>query len=110
MSGRGIGKLGKPPMRYRVDRGVNARRCGFETSAQSQTEDLLRARRLLKAAKKYPELIDAVAAQALARKLEEAGEGGEVPESLASSTFMRGLRINVAGAIWQLIMTARLGR
>lgn len=103
MSGRGIGKLGTPAQNYRVDLGGNAGRCGFETLEESRQEDMLRSWRLRTAAKKYPGQIDADAALALAAKLETAGQGGEVPESLASSTYMRGVRVNIVGALWQLI-------
>lgn len=103
MSQRNITHLGKPPRRYRVDRGVTARLCKFETVGDSRAEDLLRARDLRRAAKKFPKLIDGEAAEALAEKLEAAGKGEEVPQTLASSVYMRGQRINVSGALWQLI-------
>lgn len=103
MSGRGIGNLGKPPIGYRVDLGANAQLSGFETLKQSRDEDRFRAKRLRRAAAKYPDEINAEAALALATKLETAGEGGEVPNSLASSTFVRGQRVNIVGALWRLI-------
>lgn len=103
MSQRNISHLGRPPLRYRVDRGATARLCKFETVGDSGAEDLLRARELRRAAKKYPELIDGEAAEALAEKLEAAENGEEVPQTLASSVYMRGQRINVSGALWQLI-------
>ncbi len=69
MSGRGIAALTFPERRHRVDLWPAARRCGFETLTDSQKEDRLRARRLRGAAKKYPHVIDADAAQALAASL-----------------------------------------
>ena len=103
MSQRNITHVGKPDRRYRVDLGKNALRSGFEKLGDSQKEDRFRAKRLRSAAKKFPDVIDEEAALALAAKLETAGNGGEVPESLACSTYMRSQRINVAGALWKLI-------
>jgi hypothetical protein len=107
MSGRGIGDLGKPEQRYRMDLGFSAKRSGLEKLGKCQDEDLTRERRLRWAAKRHPDVIDAKAALALADKLEAAGEGRKVPESLASSVYMRGQRINVAGALWKLIRESR---
>ena len=107
MSQRNIAHVGKPDKRYRVDLGENAERSGFEKLEHSQTEDLLRAKQLRNAARWFPDVIDEEAALALAAKLETAGNGGEVPESLASSTYMRGHRINISGALWKLIKEAR---
>ena len=107
MSQKNIGHVGKPDKLYRVDLGKNAVRSGFEKLADSQKEDRLRAKRLRSAAKKFPEMIDVDKALALAAKLETAGNGGEVPESVASSTYMRGHRINISGALWKLIKEAR---
>lgn len=106
MSGRGIGDLGLPPLRYRVDKGSAARRSAFETLRQSRAEDLVRARKLCKAASKYPKQVNAGAALALACKLERAAAGCGAADSIASSTHMRGQRVNVAGALWQLIRRA----
>lgn len=106
MSGRGIGDLGLPPLRYRVDKGSAGRRSDFETLRQTRAEDLRRARKLRKAASKYPEQVNAGAALPLACKMERAAAGREVADSLASSTYMRGQRVNVAGALWQLVRRA----
>lgn len=103
MSRRGIGDLGRPDRRFRIDLGYSARRSGFEKIGASRREDLTRARRLRWTAKRHPDVIDAEAALALAVKLESAGEGKDVPESLASAVYMRGQRINVAGALWKLL-------
>lgn len=107
MSGRGIGDLGKPERRHRMDLGFNAKRSGFEKIGDSRKEDLTRARRLRWSAKRHADVIDAEAALALADKLEAAGEGRKVPESLASSVYLREQRINVAGALWKLIRESR---
>ncbi len=103
MSQRNIAHVGNPDRSYRVDRGANARRSGFEKLESSQREDLLRAKQLRSAAQWFPDVIDRETALTLAAKLEAAGNGGEVPESLACSTYMRGQRINVSGALWKLI-------
>lgn len=103
MSQRNIAHIGKPERRYRVDIGSNARESGFEKLKSSQAEDLLRAKQLRKAARCYPELIDREAALTLARRLETAGNGGKVPKSLASSTYMRSKRIKVSGALLKLM-------
>ena len=107
MSQRGIEGLGKPSKRDRVDLGKDARRSGFEKLGDSQKEDRLRAKQLRKAAPKYPDQFNVEAMLALADKLESTGEGGKVPESLASTTYMRGQRIYIAGALWKLIRGAK---
>lgn len=93
----------KLPVKYRVDIGNNAVRSGFETRGRSRTEDLLRAKQLRKAAEKYPDDIDRDAALQLAQKLEAAGNGNDVPDSLASSVYMREQRVNIVGALWQVV-------
>ncbi len=107
MSQRNISHLGKPARRFRIDIGKNARTSGFEKLNASRKEDLKRATLLRKAARSYPETIDREAALALAAKLEAAGNGGEVPESLACSTYMRGQRINISGAMLKFINESR---
>jgi hypothetical protein len=103
MAGLGIPDLARPMRQYCVDLWPAARRCGFETLTDSQEEDLLRARKLRAAAKKYPDMIDADAAKALAAELEAAGSGGDVPDSLASSVSMREQRVKITGALWRLL-------
>ena len=103
MSQKGIGGVGKPRKRDRVDRGKNARLSGFETLGDCHAEDLERAKGLRKAAKKHSDKVNVEEMLALAAKLEEAGRGGKVPKSLASSTYMRRLRIKIVGALWLLI-------
>lgn len=109
MSGRGIGDLGRPERRRRMDLGKNARLSGFETNAESRRENCSRAKGLRWAAKKYPDKVDAKAANELADRL-EAGSGRDVPDSLASSVRMRDYRINVTGALWELIRTSKRPR
>jgi hypothetical protein len=107
MSQRNIAYVGKPERRYRVDIGSNALESGFEKLKSSQVEDLLRAKQLRNAARCYPELIERAAVLSLAGRLETAGNGGGVPKSLASSTYMRRQRINVSGALLKLIEESR---
>jgi hypothetical protein len=107
MSGRGIQDLGTPPSRFRVDRGVNGRRGRFETVREKRKEDLFRARRLRRTANKFAEQIDVKCALRLAARLEKGGGGTGVPETLASSVYMRGVRIKTCGALWQLIKSCR---
>lgn len=107
MSQRNIAHIGKPERRYRVDIGFNARESGFEKLKSSQAEDLLRAKQLRNAARCYPEFTNREAALTLARQLETAGNGGKVPKSLASSTYMRSKRIKVSGALLKLMKVPR---
>ena len=123
MSGRGISKLGLPPAQYRVDFHLP----DFETWDACRKEDALRAKMLLKVVEHLEQVMadrgwwwreypngrgverqhvwnDHVAnIRKLAGDLLCAASGGNVTETLSSSTYMRGLRINVAGAIWELI-------
>lgn len=99
MSGRGIETLQMPPLAFRIDRKRTCRENGFETLEESQEEDRFRTRRLRRTAKKY----GWPAALTLAAKLEFAGEGLGVSESLASSVYMREQRIKIVGAVWQLV-------
>ena len=107
MSQKGIGGLGKPRKRDRVDCGKNASLSGFETLGDCHAEDRARAKGLRKAAKKHPDKVNVGVVLPLAAKLEEAGKGGKVPKSLASSTYMRSQRIIVVGALWRLIRKAK---
>mgnify|MGYP001382729114 CR=1 FL=1 len=103
MSQRGIGDLGRPTKQSRGDLGTNASVSKFEKPGASQREDQHRIRGLRRAASSSPEFVDADSVRALADRLEAAAESGEVHESLASSVYMRSLRINIAGALWKLI-------
>lgn len=97
MSGRGITDLGSPPSQFRVDRHC----AGFEKAQASAKENMIRAKRIMCAAQNHPEKINLKAACALAEALE--GKSGETFASLASSTYMRTLRIKACGHIWNLI-------
>lgn len=123
MSGRGISKLGLPPEQYRVDLHFP----DFETLKDVQREDALRAKMLRQMVKRWRQVrtregrvwqylpngrgvmdwpaddrtIEEV--MKLAGALKQAAAGGDIPVSLSSSTYMRSLRINVSGAIWELI-------
>ncbi|WP_295525996.1 hypothetical protein [Novosphingobium sp. Chol11] len=123
MSGRGISKLGLPPRQYRVDIHFP----DFETLESCHREDHLRAKMLHKMAEYWHRVApqggalsqqlpndrgvqrrgtdnrDIEEVRKLASGLLRAASGGDVPETLSSSTYMRGLRINVAGAIWEMI-------
>lgn len=100
----------KLPIEYRVDLGDNAAGSGFETRGRSQAEDRLRAKQLRKAVEKYPGDVDRDAALPLARRLEDAGDGTDVPDSLASSVYMREQRIKVLGPLWQVVDSCPAGR
>jgi hypothetical protein len=104
MSGRNIGDLPIPPKAYRVDIGEVLETSGFESLAASRREDALRASGLSKAAAKHPDAIKGDEAAALVGKLDRAANGAETPETLASSVHLRGFRIRVVGAIWQLVV------
>jgi len=103
MAGLGISGLAPPKHQDRVDLEPAARRCGFETLTDSREEDCLRARRLRAAAKRYPGVIDAEAAKALADRMDPRCTGGDAPKSVASSVYMREQRIKIAGALWCLV-------
>jgi hypothetical protein len=97
MSGRGITDLCAPPILFRIDRHC----AGFETSTMSANEDLIRAKQLIRTATRYPDEVDPEAALALADAL--GGRKGQTLSSLASSTYLRRLRIKVCGQIWKLV-------
>ena len=96
MSGRGIDDLGKTFDRYRVDRFPS-----FESLEDSQSEDSSRERCLLRSLRRG--LIDPTLAMPLILDLQEAEAEGVPAESLASSVYMRQLRISVCGNIWELL-------
>lgn len=97
MSGRGITDLGAPPSPFRVDRHCT----GFETSTMSADEDLIRVKQFIRTATRYPDKVDPEAAIALADAL--SGGKGQTLSSLASSAYMRSVRIKVCGHIWKLV-------
>jgi hypothetical protein len=100
--------LPNAPYRVHKDSGSDA---GFETKQSCRREDLLRARHLRRAAKTFPDRIDAEAAEALAAKLQITGAGGDVHQSTACSLYMGLLRYRATGALSKLYATAPpLGR
>lgn len=110
MSQRNISDLPRQPAKYRVDRVAKRSdgRSAFETRRSAIKEDARRAKGLRKAINRHPNVIDVTTAEPLADQLEISGESGETPDSLASSLYMRGHRVKVIGALWQL-MDARNG-
>ncbi len=92
MPRRNITQIGRPPRKYRVDLDPNAK---FEKAADSAKEDRRRAK-LLRSAKLPPKL------KAAANDLADRLDGRSVPETPASSRYMREQRIDVVGALWQL--------
>ena len=97
MPRRNITQIGRPLRKYRVDLDPNAK---FEKAADSGVEDRVRAK-LLRSAKLPPEL------QAAANDLADRLDGRSVPETLASSRFMRSQRIDLIGALWPLYDRSR---
>ncbi|WP_157085330.1 hypothetical protein, partial [Sphingomonas adhaesiva] len=96
-----VADLGKPKLRYRVDKDPEAR---FETYLQAKEEDATRARLLtataLKGTALPPHLVEE--ARKLARELARE----RVAETLASKRWMRKLRRNVTGALIELVEAA----
>lgn len=98
-----------PAAAFRVDR-VTQRNDGqvtFESAGFSRSEDARRARGLCTAANRGSAVMDPDDARHLAAQLGRGAEGGEYPESLASSLCMRKHRIRVVGALWRLMMEGR---
>lgn len=95
-----VTNIGRPPHAYRIDLTPEAK---FESAAASREEDLFRAKQLRSVQLPTTEL----KAQALdlARRLERRS----VPETLASSRYMREQRIDLTGAVWELVDQARKG-
>lgn len=101
----GIKDLNVPSF-FRVDRGENAALCKFESAADSRAEDAKRAKLLRTAAATFPEDVKAMDVEDLASMLEHNActySEGQAAPTLASSMFMRELRIKVSGAIWRLV-------
>lgn len=98
-----IADLPKPDPRYRPDK-LACRDPGakpFETRAQCEAEDALRAKQLRDLANARSMLIDRAAALELANKIDPARRPkGKLPPTLASSSRMRQHRIRT-GNIWQ---------
>lgn len=101
MSGRGITELGNPPIQFRVDMHC----AGFETTQMSAIEDTNRAKQVRRTAIRYPEVVDPAAAKALAETLESMDD--VTNPSLASSSYMRALRIEICSHIWKLVREAK---
>lgn len=100
-----LSNLPLPPANFRPDQ-TTRRADGqirFESMVSCLAEDGLRAQLLRQAARRHPGVICKEAAERLAAKLER-GRGNQNREiTIASSVDMRALRINVAGALWQLV-------
>lgn len=96
-----VADLGKPKLRYRVDRDPEAR---FETYLQAKEEDATRARLLtataLKGTALPPQYVEE--ARELARELARK----RVAKTLASKSWMRTVRTNVTGAMIKLVEAA----
>ncbi|WP_125954904.1 hypothetical protein [Novosphingobium sp. MD-1] len=103
MSRRNIGDADWPADEFRVDRAVDGKWSSFETERASKAEDKLRARLIRKAVARHLDTLDTEAALALAYRLEQAGNGGEAPDTLASSVHMRNLRQRVCSEFWRLV-------
>lgn len=99
MSGRNITSLPAPPRQYLVDRACP----DFETVPECQAEDARRSRALLRTIAARPLQLDVCRATRLARSLMLNGTGSDEIETLASRVYMRTQRINVPGALWQLV-------
>lgn len=84
---------------YRVDRACP----DFETVADCQAVDRLRSSALLRTIASHPHLLDVRRATTLARTLSINATGTDEIASIASRVHMRTLRINVPGALWQLV-------
>lgn len=99
MSGRGISKLGLPSDKYRVDRHFE----DFEPQWRAECEDSERAELIRRTMAERPDCRLYDAYRDLPDLLKRAFMTGEAPQTLASATYMRKMRINICGAIWELI-------
>lgn len=99
MSQRNITHVSSPHPARRADRAC----ADFETLADCKAENRRRSRALLRTAASHPHLIDVRRATTLARILTINGDGTGEIATLASRVHMRTLRINVPGALWQLV-------
>jgi hypothetical protein len=105
MSQRNISHLPSPVTPCRVDRFTprQDRQITFETTTFARQVDVNRANGLRNCVLRYPGTIDVEHALRLADQLEQSGETGANPVSLASSLYMRKQRLKVIGALWQLM-------
>ena len=99
MAGLSIADLPLPPREFRPDL-ARTQRGSFETEAAARGEDNERVRLLRIAASQAASPHNRAAALELARLLRFSGEG--VPQTVASSRYMRDQRIRVGGALWRL--------
>ena len=96
---QGISSLTRPKKGFRIDRAKRAS-IFFETIEKSRSEDRGRAGGLGRARQLSKE--DQAIARVLVSELKRGAEQLDPPPSLASSLFMREVRIRVTGAVWQL--------
>lgn len=90
-------------LQYRVDRACP----DFETVPDCQDKDRHRSRALFRTIAGSPDQLDTSRAMRLARTLMINSAGTEVLQTLASRVYMRNQRINVSGALWQLVDSER---
>ena len=95
----GLSSLTGPDPAYHLDRAVHHKKPFFETASKSRDEDVLRARKL-QSAELNPR--DRSRARRLASTLLRGVAHNQPPASLASSLYLRELRLRVIGALWQL--------
>lgn len=99
MSGRSINDLPPPPRGYRVNRACP----NFESLADCRAEDRRRSVALARTISRCPGRFDVPWASRLAMALAANAQGTDEFETLASRVYMRGLRVKVGGAVWQLV-------
>lgn len=105
MAGLNISDLPMPPDRFRVDQ-VTRRNDGivtFETYWDCLREESRRAKGFARAIEKGLLVAHEASARDLLSRLDLAAQTGEASDTLASSLFMRGLRIRVCGWLWKLM-------
>lgn len=100
----GIRTLPKPKLRYRPDRHQDS----FESAQAARAEDALRAKSLRKSLKLLTTGLDAEKGKRLARLLEQRASGQSTRASLASSTYVRRVRVRMGGALWRLLKRGKL--
>lgn len=99
-----ITDLADPEWRYRPDRAGPCIRTGhrFETMAEAQAEDLLRAKFIRSGCTAADVPFDCHAALALADDLERSGTGECEFVSMVSKVYMGRMRHRIGGAFWKL--------
>ena len=98
MPRRSVEELPSAKSAYRRD--VKA---AIETAQAARAEDGLRARGLSRPSVQASGLIDADICAALSNQLLAASNGKVIPASLASATYLRKQRINLASSLWQFV-------